>query len=175
MERREQKTVRTPKGDVTIRKGESGDVSAISALTRQEKLLYRPPEEVEALLPAFFVAEHVGSGGIVGCVSAATYGDEAEIVSFRVRDDFLGMGIGRELLSAELAFLRGREDLSRIFALTTRGVFEKSFRKAGFREVGIQLFGPKVARVCSRCPKNVYENGRHLCDEIAVIYDPTGN
>lgn len=171
MESSERQVVRTRLGEVAVRRGEERDISVISGLTRQENLLFRSPEEVSSLLPSFFVAEHVGSGEVVGCVSATTYGDEAEIVSFRVRDDFLGMGIGGELLSVELAFLKGRDDISRIFALTTRPVFEKSFRKAGFREVGIQLFGPKVAQVCSRCPKNIYVSGRHLCDEIAVIYD----
>lgn len=170
MKKSEQRIMSTPKGDVKFRRGDDGDIHAISELTRAENLLFRSPEDVEILLPCYHIAESVETGEIVGCISAKMYGHDAEVISFRVKEDFLGIGIGAELLDIELEFLKERETVKRIFSLTTRKVFAGSFTKAGFVEVGIQMFDPKVVQVCSKCPKNVFVDGKHLCDEIAVIY-----
>ena len=170
MKKSERKIISTPKGEVILRRAEDADIHPISELTRQENLLFRSPEDVEILLPCYHVAENAETGEIIGCISAKMFGHDAEIISFRVRQDFAGIGIGTELLAIELEFLKERESVKRIFSLTTRKVFEGSFSKAGFVEVGIQMFDPKVIQVCSRCPKNVFVDGKHKCDEIAVMY-----
>lgn len=163
----------TDLGDVAFERPRRKDIYAISELTRGKNLIYRSPEEVEILLPCYHVAVRAETGEIVGCISAKMYGTDAEIVSYRLNKQFRGQGVGRQLIKMQLQFLVGRAGIERIFALTTKEVAVKIFLKAGFIEVGIQLFGPKVLLECSRCPKNIISEGRHLCDEIAVIYRPS--
>lgn len=157
--------------EIEIRKAKEKDVFAISQLTIGENLIFRSPEEVELLLPCYHIAEEVKTGKLAGCISTKMYGLDAEIVSFRVEEQFFGLGIGKALFQKQLHFLLGRKSISRIFALTTRKVASMLFLRAGFVEVGIQLFGPKVLLECAKCQKNVFLEGKHLCDEIAVLYN----
>lgn len=160
---------------IVLRKAEEKDIPAISGLTLEKNLLPRSAEEVRSLLPYYCVAVDTATGKIAGCISTKVYGADAEIISFRVRENFLGRGIGIDLLKRQLQLLSGQKEITRIFALTTREVAARIFLRAGFIEVGIQLFGPKVLSDCAKCPKNNFSDtdGRHLCDEIAVIYRPS--
>jgi N-acetylglutamate synthase-like GNAT family acetyltransferase len=153
-----------------FRKAQEKDISAISMLTQRKNLLFRSSAEIRSLLPYYHVAVDIWTGEIAGCVGAKIYGADAEIISFRVKERFLKIGIGRNLLKKQLEFLSNQSEILRIFALTTREIAANNFLKAGFIEVGIQLFGPKVLLDCAKCPKNVFSNERHLCNEIAVIY-----
>lgn len=170
-------TIESKMGKIVFRKAKEKDVSTISSLTEYETLLPRSVDEVREILPYYFVAECVETGQIVGCISAFIHQSmldeskyEAEIVSLRVLDEFKGNGIGSALLQLELEALKRRTDLKHIFAFTTEKVFTGSFSKAGFVEAKPQLFGAKVIQACAKCPKNVYKDGKHHCDEIAVLY-----
>lgn len=156
-----------------FRKAQEKDIPAISTLTQEKNLLFRSSAEIRAFLPYYHVAVDIWTGEIAGCIGAKTYGTDAEIISFRVKERFLKIGIGRDLLKKQLEFLSNQTGILRIFALTTREIAVSNFLKAGFIEVGIQLFEPKVLLDCAKCPKNVFSADKHLCNEIAVIYIPS--
>ena len=163
--------LRTDLGEIELRKAREKDIFAISQLTIGKNLIFRSPEEVELLLPCYHIAEELGTGKLAGCISTKMYDLDAEIVSFRIEEQFSGLGVGKALFQKQLHFLLSRKSISRIFALTTRKVASMIFLRAGFVEVGIQLFGPKVLLECAKCQKNVFLDGKHLCDEIAVLYN----
>lgn len=160
---------------IKFRKAEEKDVPVISELTLEKNLLPRSSEEVRSLLSHYHLAVDAETEEIAGCISTKIYDADAEIISFRVKEKFLGLGIGKELLERQLDLLNNQGEISRIFALSTEEVATRIFLKAGFVKVGIQLFGPKVISDCIRCPKNRFSNvdGKYLCDEIAMIYRPT--
>lgn len=166
------KLLNTTKGVIRIDMAQECHVEAISGLTKGENLLFRSPEEVRKMLPCYLVALNDLSE-VVGCVSAKWYGYHAEIVSFRVVDQYQHVGIGDALLQNEIQLLQRMPFVERIFALSTNHVAESCFAPLGFIEVGIQLFGWKVLLECSKCPKNIIGNdGKHQCNEIALLFHP---
>lgn len=143
-------------------------VDAISNLTQGINLRFRSPIEVHSLLSNFLVAID-GKNDVVGCVGSKLYDLDMEIISLRVKDEFLFKGLGKKLLTQKLFELKMWPKIN-IFSLTTEALAQRLYYPLGFTKVGIQLFGPKILTDCLECHKNKMEGGKHLCDELAVLY-----
>ena len=155
-------------GIFQIIKAELEHIDAISKLTEGKNLLSKTAKEITELRPNFLVLINE-KNEVLGCVGSKYYNLDAEIISFRVLDEYQGQGFGKKLLKKIIQNLETDKKL-RIFSLTTRAVAEIHFFPSGFFEVGIQLFNLKVSEVCKKCPKNIILNNQHQCNEIAVLY-----
>lgn len=114
-----------------IRHAAADDVPAIKAFIEQfiesGDVLPRTLEEIEELLPTFFVADN--NGEIVGCATLEVYSWKlAEIRSLCVSPKVQGQGIGRRLVQVCLDLAHEREVLE--VMVITRA--EEFFKSCGF-------------------------------------------
>ena len=111
---------------VMIRSAHPEDVPAILGLiqTHSDHLLERSREEVEALLPTFWVAEV--DGEIVGCCCLEIYSRKiAEVGSLVVKESARRRGLGRGLVLEAVAEARRRE-IAEILTVTAELEFFES-------------------------------------------------
>ena len=106
-----------------------------------------------------WVVARAADGSLVGTGSLKIYSRElAEVAGLAVRDDYQGVGLGRELVAALLADARAL-GLNEVFGLTRKPAF---FLRLGFHPAEKSQFPLKVWADCARCPR------QSCCDEIAV-------
>ena len=116
----------------TIRAGRAEDVPGIILLIQsyvdEGKLLARTLNEIDELLPNFFVAV-TGDGEIIGCAALEIYSPKlAEIRSLAVSREAQGLGVGRRLVNACVERARLRKVLE-VMAITSSDSF---FQSCGF-------------------------------------------
>ena len=116
----------------TIRAGRAEDVPGIILLIQsyvdEGKLLARTLNEIDELLPNFFVAV-TGDGEIIGCAALEIYSPKlAEIRSLAVSREAQGLGVGRRLVNACVERARLRKVLE-VMAITSSDAF---FQSCGF-------------------------------------------
>jgi amino-acid N-acetyltransferase len=123
--------------DIKVRPADARDIPGISDLidpfVDEGKLLERTFDEMNDLLPHFFVAvtvvEHDGVEIIVGCAALEIYSRKlAEIRSLAVHRDYQGYGIGRKLVEACVERAKERGILE-VMAITSSEGF---FKTCGF-------------------------------------------
>ncbi len=139
-----------------------GDVDEIFRIIEEfagkSLMLKRPVAEIYDHLRDFFV--YRVDGAAVGISALHIWGSElGEIRSLAVKDDYIGLGIGKSLVAAcmDEAWTIG---LKKVFALTyVTGFFEKQ----GFSVVDKTVLPQKIWGDCSCCEKF------RDCDETAVI------
>jgi N-acetylglutamate synthase-like GNAT family acetyltransferase len=117
---------------VTIRTATPQDIPALSAFIAQfvatGELLPRTLDELNDLLPHFFVAELEGEG-IVGCATLEVYSKKlAELRSLAVSPKVQGRGVGRALVDA--CVTRAKE--LNVFEVMAISASEDFFKKCGF-------------------------------------------
>ncbi len=155
------------KGQVAmVRKANIGDVRPIQQLlatyARQGKLLARSLSELYTHLRDIFVRVDDASGQVVGCCSLHIIWENlAELRSVAVAEDYLGRGIGRELVMAAIEEARTL-GIGRLFVLTYETGF---FEHLGFVAVDKNSLPHKIWADCIHCPKFPE------CDENAMILD----
>jgi amino-acid N-acetyltransferase len=119
---------------ISVRSATADDADGITALidpfVEQGKLLERTYDELQDLLPHFFVAataiEPDGTERIIGCAALEIYSRKlAEIRSLAVHRDYQGYGIGRMLVEACVERARERGILE-VMAITSSEGFFKS-------------------------------------------------
>lgn len=113
---------------VHIRAAANADIPALEAFiepfVEDGKLLPRTFDELEELLPSFFIA--VLDGEIVGCAALEIYSKKlAEVRSLAVSPRAQGLGIGRALVDACVERARERNILE-VMAITSSDGFFKS-------------------------------------------------
>ncbi len=145
-----------------VREAKISDVEAIKELIRSyaelDRMLSRSKADIYENLQSFLVAEI--DGRVVGCCALQiVWADLAEIKSLAVDEDFLGKGVGRQLVAAAIE-KAGQLGIGKLFALTLERLF---FEKLGFATVDRDTLPMKVWTDCARCPK------QDNCDEIAVL------
>ena len=124
------------------------------------KMLFKSYGQLYEALRDFGVYE-IGEQ-VVGCVALTIiWADLAEVRALAVDDNYIGRGIGRQLVEWCVEEAR-RLEIARLMALTYEQQF---FEKLGFRVVLKETLPLKVWSDCVRCPK------RDGCDEIAVVRD----
>lgn len=116
----------------TIRAGRAEDVPGIILLIQsyvdEGKLLARTLNEIDELLPNFFVAV-TGDGEIIGCAALEIYSPKlAEIRSLAVSREAQRLGVGRRLVNACVERARLRKVLE-VMAITSSDSF---FQSCGF-------------------------------------------
>ena len=122
------------------------------------KMLFKSYAQLYEALRDFAVAER--DGRVVGCVALTViWADLAEIRSLAVDSEYIGRGIGRELVNWTIDEAR-RLQIRRIMSLTYEQAF---FEKSGFVVVDKNELPLKVWTDCVKCPK------REGCDEIAMV------
>lgn len=115
-----------------IRSARPEDIPAILTLIHEnnDHLLERSAEEVEALLPTFWVAEV--DGEVVGCCCLEVYSRKiAEVRSLVVKQGMRRRGIGRGLVLEAVNEAR-RRDIAEILTVTGELDF---FQNLGFHTV----------------------------------------
>ncbi len=115
-----------------IRLARAEDVPAILELihNNNDRLLERSPEEIESLLPTFWIAEQ--DGIVVGCCCLEVYSRKiAEVRSLVVREDYRHRGLGRSLVSEAVNEAR-RRSIREILTVTSELSF---FASLSFRPV----------------------------------------
>lgn len=115
-----------------IRSATPEDVPAILALihANNDHLLERSEEEVQALLPTFWVAEV--DGKVVGCCCLEVYSRKiAEVRSLVVKQEMRRRGIGKQLVREAVAEAR-RRNIAEILTVTGELDF---FQNLGFHTV----------------------------------------
>lgn len=117
--------------DVTIRKAAPKDIASIKAFIEEfiedGDVLPRTVDEIEELLPTFFVA--MRGDDIVGCVTLEIYSWKlAELRSLCVSPSVRGRGIGKRLVRTCLELARERKVLE--VMVVTRS--EEFFKTCGF-------------------------------------------
>lgn len=118
---------------IMIRLARPADIPVILDLIHQnnDHLLERSPEEIEALLPTFWVAED-DSGTVVGCCCLEVYSRKiAEVRSLVVRADRRQQGFGRQLVLAAVEEARRRQ-IHEILTVTSELEF---FNRLRFKPV----------------------------------------
>ena len=116
----------------TIRAGRAEDVPGITLLIPHQvdegKLLARTLNEIDELLPNFFVAV-TADGEIIGCAALEIYSPKlAEIRSLAVSREAQRLGVGRRLVNACVERARLRKVLE-VMAITSSDSF---FQSCGF-------------------------------------------
>lgn len=116
---------------VHIREAAAVDIPALEAFiapfVSDGKLLPRTFDELEELLPSFFIAEL--NGEVVGCAALEIYSKKlAEVRSLAVSPRAQGLGIGRALVEACVQRARER-DILEVMAITSSDGF---FQSCGF-------------------------------------------
>lgn len=112
--------------NVMIRSARPEDVPAIMGLihAHNDHLLERSQEEVEALLPTFWVAEL--DGEVVGCCCLEVYSRKiAEVRSLVVKEGVRRRGMGRGLVLEAVAEARRRQ-IAEILTVTAEREFFES-------------------------------------------------
>jgi len=147
-----------------IRKAMFKDVISIKDIincyAKEEMMLPRSVGELYECIRNFYVYEE--DGEVIGCCALQIVWDElAEVMSFAVRSDHTGKGIGTRLL---LACIEDGHELGvkRFFTLTYVAEF---FENNGFVRVDKSELPHKIWSGCIKCPK--FPD----CDEIALIRD----
>ncbi len=115
-----------------IRLARPDDIPAILGLIHEnnDRLLERSPEDIETLLPTFWVAEL--DGEVVGCCCLEIYSRKiAEVRSLVVREDRRHQGLGRQLVREAVNEARRRE-IREILTVTSELAF---FASLHFRPV----------------------------------------
>lgn len=120
-----------PPNTVTIRMGTSADTHALAEFIKpfveEGKLLHRTFDELDELMPHFFIAEV--EGVMVGCAALEIYSKKlAEIRSLAVSPNHQGLGIGKKLVQACLERAREHHILE-VMSITSS---EDFFRACGF-------------------------------------------
>jgi amino-acid N-acetyltransferase len=147
-----------------IRKATIEDIKPIHALLMhygaQGKLLPRPLSQLYDDVRNFTVCVDLKKNEIVGCCALQfCWEDLAEIRSLAVREDYLGQGIGAQLLEA--AFEEAKTfKIKKIFTLTYKPEF---FKKFGFVKIDKSNLPLKIWSDCIHCVK--FPD----CDETAMI------
>jgi N-acetylglutamate synthase-like GNAT family acetyltransferase len=120
--------------EIKVRAANPTDIPGIVALIEpfvdEGKLLERTFDEMNELLPNFFIAATViepdGSELIVGCAALEIYSRKlAEVRSLAVHQDYQGLGIGRMLVEACVERARER-GIFEVMAITASEGFFKS-------------------------------------------------
>lgn len=114
--------------DLKIRVATHEDVPAISAFLQsfvdEGKLLPRTLDELEELLPTFFIAEN--GAEIVGCAALEIYSRKlAEVRSLAVSPRVQGRGVGKLLVQTCIELAREKNVLE-VMAITSSDDFFKS-------------------------------------------------
>jgi amino-acid N-acetyltransferase len=151
---------------VMVRKARISDVRAIQQLlasyARQGKLLARSLSELYTHLRDIFVHVDAENDQVTGCCSLhIVWENLAEIRSVAVAEDYLGQGIGRQLVMAAMDEARDL-GIARLFVLTYETGF---FDHLGFHAVDKNSLPHKIWADCIHCPKFPE------CDENAMILD----
>lgn len=138
------------------------DVPAMQAIINSHaelgKMLFKNLAQLYESIRDFAVFEV--DGKIVGCVGLTIiWADLAEVRSLAVESQFMGRGIGRQLVQWTVDEAR-RLGIRKLMSLTYEQVF---FEKLGFEVVPKESLPLKVWSDCVRCPK------RDHCDEIAMV------
>lgn len=145
-----------------VRAARLSDVPALELLmapfVASGDLLPRSTYDLCRHIKEYMVAE-AADGAVVACGSLKIYSLQlAEVAGLAVRDDYQGMGLGRELVDRLVAEARSA-GLGVVLALTRKPVF---FFRMGFEPAQRESFPLKVWADCQRCPR------QHACDEVAV-------
>ena len=116
---------------VLIRTAQTGDIPDIARLNQpfvdDGKLLLRTYDELDELLPNFFVA--LLEGEIVGCAALEIYSPKlAEVRSLAVSGSAQGLGIGKMLVNACL----DRAHASNVFEVMAITSSDGFFQSCGF-------------------------------------------
>jgi len=147
---------------MNVRRAKISDVEPIYSLVNdyaeQDRMLFRPMDDVYKNLQTFTVAEL--DDNIVGCCALEViWSDLAEIKSLAVDEGHKNKGVGKSLVAAAVE-QAAELGLPKVFALTMDvGYFEK----LGFEVIEKDKLPMKVWSDCARCPK------QQNCDETAVI------
>lgn len=115
-----------------VRLARPADIPAILSLIHEnnDRLLERSAEDMDALLPTFWVAEE--DGVVVGCCCLEIYSKKiAEVRSLVVRQDRRHLGYGRTLVQAAVTEARGR-GIHEILTVTSKLDF---FAQLNFKPV----------------------------------------
>jgi amino-acid N-acetyltransferase len=115
-----------------VRLARPDDLPAIMELihSNNDRLLERTPEELETLLPTFWVAEE--DGIVIGCCCLEIYSRKiAEVRSLVVREDRRNRGYGRQLVTEAVQEARKR-GIHEILTVTSKLDF---FGKLNFKPV----------------------------------------
>jgi len=147
---------------MNIRSAKISDVEAIYSLVNdyaeQDKMLFRPMDDIYKNLQSFTVAEL--DGNIVGCCALeVVWSDLAEIKSLAVDETHKNQGVGKSLIAAAVE-QASKLGIPKVFALTMDPSY---FEKLGFEKIKKDKLPMKVWSDCARCPK------QQNCDETAVI------
>lgn len=130
--------VTPPESTVLIRPARADDIPQIARLiepfVQEGLLLRRTYDELDELLPHFFVAvtdegDDLGAGRIIGCAALEIYSPKlAEIRSLAVSAEAQGRGVGKKLVEA--CIQRAREHgIFEVMAITASEGF---FQSCGF-------------------------------------------
>lgn len=150
---------------INVRPAFASDVTAICELlaTYAKDGIVLPRSEADVLehLGNFVVAEHVDK--LVGCAAVRDFGNKLfEVRSLALKEQYIGLGLGREMMEEIIKRLRHEKAPCRLFALTYRAPF---FRKLGFHDVDKNIFPEKIWSDCVKCPKKDH------CDEDALLIE----
>ena len=150
---------------INVRPAFESDVTAICELlaTYAKDAIVLPRSEADVLdhLGNFVIAEHVDK--LVGCAAVRDFGNNLfEVRSLALREQYIGLGLGREMMEEIIKRLRREKAPCRLFALTYRAPF---FRKLGFHDVDKNIFPEKIWSDCVKCPKKDH------CDEDALLIE----
>ncbi len=145
-----------------IRKATVNDIPGIKNIidhyAMQGKMLPRSLSELYECTRSFYVCEI--NEKIVGCCALqVSWENMAEVMSFAVRTEYRGKGIGTKLINAGLKEAKCL-NIKDVFTLTYAVPF---FQKQGFEIIDKQLLPHKVWSGCIKCPK--FPN----CDEVPML------
>ena len=161
-----------PGGPATVRRAVAADVEEIMTLTNRMAqkglMLPRSKYKIVTTLSSFFVAlmpQQPGREGAGENIEIAASGafiplwtDMGEIMSLAVKEQYQGMGVGKQLVRALIEEGR-RMGMPEIITLTYQIEF---FRNLGFPVADKDSFPRKLWRECLECPK------LETCDETAM-------
>jgi N-acetylglutamate synthase-like GNAT family acetyltransferase len=113
---------------VIVRPAQPADLPALAAFIKpfvdEGKLLHRTYDELEELLPSFFIAEL--NGRVIGCAALEVYSRKlAEVRSLAVDPTLRGLGLGKQLVNACLERAH-KEGVFEVMAITSSDDFFKS-------------------------------------------------
>ena len=153
------------KKHIKVRPAFKSDVPAIKNLlafyAKDGIVLPRSEQDILDHLENFVIAEHVDK--LVGCAAVRDFGNNLfEVRSLALKGQYIGLGLGREMMEEIIKRLRREKAPCRLFALTYRAPF---FRKLGFHDVDKNIFPEKIWSDCVKCPKKDH------CDEDALLIE----
>ncbi|HPI72751.1 MAG TPA: N-acetyltransferase [bacterium] len=151
-----------PSANVLFRRARIKDVNDITELinhyAKLGDMLSRSHMQVYSQLRDYYVA--VDGDRVVGCGALNIIWDNlAEVRSLAIAPDYVGQGLGREIVNRLLADAADLA-LPQVFTLTYKPVF---FEKVGFTRVDKKELPHKVWKDCIHCPK--FPD----CDEVALV------